>query len=368
MVPTIRREVAGSCFHAFLPQVSTGTGDFFNRRANTTIQLLDIAEYEPRATFFGDLDPLSRRLLGQITLQARNQALGLFGYRLYPTADGDTNLPLYYSEYHTESWEQYGTPGAPFEDAQFSHNLHRHCPPDSANSDWTALGATAWGPLTQDPCGNDNPYSPVCVGKSCAFLRVMRGSEGEFYISRFDNIGPGPGSGENSGAFSAPNTQTRNDPVGPRNYSHNEFAQIYLPKSGWLTPVILDINEKCDQAAFVWSQDGGAFVSTAGCRGDTLDLETGSPGVFHATVPDLREATVGDYIDLVGLGFDATVLTWRTDREHTDLLNTHSSPTRCVGQTGQTGSCWCRPLVHGIHHGIWEPLPTIFILGLATWP
>ena len=48
------------------------------------------------------------------------------------------------------------------------------------------------------------------------------------------------------------------------------------------------------------------------CRGDTLDLETGSPGTPHGTNPDLRIADLGKYIDLTE---EQNVITWQTDRE-----------------------------------------------------
>lgn len=249
--------------------VSTGSYPYWNKRKGKTIQLMDVGEHEPKALFFGDLDPKTRHLQGEITLISPEYSMGLFGYRFYATQNGESNLPLVYSDQHPARWDQFGTPGAPFADPQFVLNLDRHCPPDSTNNDWAAHAGstpTSWRQLVQAPCGNDNPYSPVCVGKSCAFVKIMSGGEGEFYLSRFDNIVDSgtTGAAELTGS-GRPDDQVHMKSEeyaatgSQRNYSHNEYAQIYLPKSGWLTPILMDVNHYCDAVA-------KKYAVSLGCR------------------------------------------------------------------------------------------------------
>ena len=51
------------------------------------------------------------------------------------------------------------------------------------------LGGLSAPSVASAVCGNDNPYSPKCLGKSCPYVNILEGQEGEFYISRFDNFG-----------------------------------------------------------------------------------------------------------------------------------------------------------------------------------
>lgn len=103
--------------------------------------------------------------------------------------------------------------------AQVVHELDKMCPPQSTNSDYDtycAGGATPdadWCAGARAMCGNENPYSPKCVGKSCPLINILEGDSGEFYISRFDNSG----NNEND------RTPTVDDPIGaagnkPQNY------------------------------------------------------------------------------------------------------------------------------------------------------
>ena len=78
--------------------VLSGVASHCNYRDSTVIQLIDIAEYEPSGTFYGDLDPKVRTLQGEITVMTPSYAMGLRGYRAYPTSDGSSNLPLVWSD------------------------------------------------------------------------------------------------------------------------------------------------------------------------------------------------------------------------------------------------------------------------------
>ena len=53
---------------------------------------------EPQGYWFGDLDPKTRSLQGQITIRPPSDALGLTGYKLYPTGDGSTALALDFAD------------------------------------------------------------------------------------------------------------------------------------------------------------------------------------------------------------------------------------------------------------------------------
>ena len=139
---------------------------------------MDIGLREPTATFFGDLDPKTRVLQGEITVVAPAYAMGLQGFRLYPTNDGENHLNLIWSD----------TQGPNTDNAQHALPLKKSCPPDANNEDQLSPVAD-WLALAQEPCGNDNPYSPKCLGKSCPYVNVLPGSQGEFYISRFDSQG-----------------------------------------------------------------------------------------------------------------------------------------------------------------------------------
>jgi hypothetical protein len=140
----------------------------------------------------------------------------------------------------------------------------KSCPPDSRNEDWAAHSDADWEALAREPCGNDNPYSPKCRGKSCTHINILPGSQGEFYISRYDNNGnvENPrGNSVDDGVHTNPAKNTpsnANLPTGnnlpqeyttntaQRNYGDNEFAQIYLPRDGWLTPILMDCADDTD--------------------------------------------------------------------------------------------------------------------------
>ena len=265
------------------------------KRYAYTIQVVDIAMYEPKATFFGDLDPKTRVLAGEITIVPPAYANGLQGYRLYPTADGNTNLALEWSDTTAD-----GASGVASQNAQYALNLHKSCPPDARNDDWTQTDAN-WQALAREPCGNDNPYSPKCRGKTCPHINILPGSQGEFYISRFDNNGnaenPDGASVDDGANTAGSGDKTSNLPqeytsnTARRNYGDNEFAQIYLPKSGWLTPILMDV--------------------ATGDAGDTLLLkrsaDDGSP-------EDLKTATLSNYIDITE---EESVIEWTTDSHNT---------------------------------------------------
>merc|ERR1711871_1787090 len=58
-----------------------------------------------------------------------------------------------------------------------------------------------------------------------------------------------------------------------RNYSHNEYAAIYLPKSGWLTPILMDVNTNCDNVAGIDMEVGpSGSLTESECDGDGLYL------------------------------------------------------------------------------------------------
>lgn len=85
---------------------------------------------------------------GMITVVTPAYAMGIRGYRLYPTTDGTTNLPLVWSD--TTAREQTGD-GARSPNPQFIHVLDKHCPPlDVENS----------GPLNTDQAAYCQPGSP----------------------------------------------------------------------------------------------------------------------------------------------------------------------------------------------------------------
>jgi hypothetical protein len=279
-----------------------------NMRDSTVIQLIDIAEYEPDGKFYGDLDPKTRVLQGMITVITPAYAMGIRGYRAYPTNDGTNNLPLVWSD--STAREQEGR-GARSPNPQFIHILDKHCPPDDTNTDQMFFcdpsspeNNKQWCALSQEACGNDNPYSPKCLGKSCAFVNILPGSAGEFYITRYDNLG----NAEN------PQTAAANDPqsgklsnlpkqytsnTGQRNYSHNEYAEIYIPKSGWLTPIMMDVNTAKTTA-------GHDAVGA----GDTLILYD-APDSFQA---DLVAQPLSVYIDLPQ---EESLIVWTTDEYDT---------------------------------------------------
>jgi hypothetical protein len=257
------------------------------RRSSFTLQVVDIGMKEPAGTFYGDLDPKTRVLQGEITVVTPAYAMGIQGYRLYPTSDGDTNLNLVWSD----------NMGTRTQQAQLMEELAKSCPPDTRNSDWAKYkeGGTApnaeWFRLASEPCGNDNPYSPKCRGKSCTHINILPGSGGEFYISRYDNYGnqenPQTKHSSDKDAQSGKNSnlpQQYQSNTGQRNYSDNEWAQIYLPRAGWLTPIMMDAPDADDK----------------------LELKK-SPG---ASAIDLKAKTLSEYIDIYE---DESVIEWTTD-------------------------------------------------------
>ena len=56
--------------------VSGSDATHCDQRSSTVIQLIDIAEYEPSGTFYGDLDPKTRTLQGEITVVTPSYAMG----------------------------------------------------------------------------------------------------------------------------------------------------------------------------------------------------------------------------------------------------------------------------------------------------
>ena len=123
-------------------RVHSCNGQQCNLRESATFQVVDIALEEPSASFFGDLDPKTRVLMGEITIRAPTHAMGLQGFRLYPTADGDTNLDLRWSD----------TTGPNTNIAQFALNLNKSCPPDDSNEDNDHIVAdNVWRELAEAP-------------------------------------------------------------------------------------------------------------------------------------------------------------------------------------------------------------------------
>jgi hypothetical protein len=290
------------------------------RRFAHAVQTVDIGMYEPKAVFYGDLDPKTRVLQGEITVTAPAYSMGLQGFRLYPTNDGKTNLELRWSDNTDDSADAVSNPSF---NAQFFEDLAVSCPPDSRNTDWNAHGNDMpdWNALSREPCGNDNPYSPKCRGKSCTHINILPGSQGEFYISRFDNNGNAENPGEQGddalGAYSSVDDgdnrvtghggttgdKTGNLPQGytsntaRRNYGDNEWAQIYFPRDGWLTPILMDVPD-----------DGDTLIlhktASAATDDDCTDIE--------GNCINVKALVLSDYHDI---SQSQSVIDWQTD-EH----------------------------------------------------
>jgi hypothetical protein len=119
-------------------------------------------------SFTGDVDPKTRSISGTITIQAKKGANGLQGYLLYPSADGSENIA-----------------GAPPTHAM---NLVKSCPVDGNNEDQDHVTAgNSWATAAGQACNNNSPYSPKCTGASCGKILIKPGSDGEYYITRYDN-------------------------------------------------------------------------------------------------------------------------------------------------------------------------------------
>lgn len=162
------------------------------------------ASYEEaeKVVFFGDLDPKVRVLQGEISIVPPTYAAGLTGFRAYSTADGNNNLG----------------DGVPWE----YMTLEMTCPPGpTTNYDWSGYSF----PFASLPCSNHNPWGPKCVGPTCPDIVILPGKEGEWYLTRARNVG------------------NYDEEQGRQNYSHNELADIYLPKAGWLSIAMMDVEE-----------------------------------------------------------------------------------------------------------------------------
>ena len=61
-----------------------------------------------------------------------------------------------------------------------------------------------------------------------------------------------------------------------RNFSNNEFAMVYLPKSGWLTPIVMDVPDADDK----------------------VDLQETPSGTKY----DLKGHALGTYKDVASVG------------------------------------------------------------------
>jgi hypothetical protein len=61
-------------------------------RKETNIAVIDVAMVEPSMQFHGDLDPKSRVITAEITVQTAGHALGKTGYTAYWTQNGDDSL------------------------------------------------------------------------------------------------------------------------------------------------------------------------------------------------------------------------------------------------------------------------------------
>ena len=163
--------------------------------------------------------------------------------------------------------------------------LHANCCGACANA---CVTPPAWGwlPHARAPCGNNSPYSPKCLGKSCPQINILPGAQGEFYISRFDNNG----NAENAqvtpaDAGNLPQAYTTN--TAQRNYGENEFAEVYIPAQGWLTPIMMDV---------VVDDDG-----------DTLQLLATPDDVAPR---NLKFAAIGEYLDMWS---SESMVVWQTD-------------------------------------------------------
>ena len=117
-----------------------------------------------------------RTLQGEITMYAPRFSMGLTGYYFYPTGDGETDLPLIWS--NGLGPNKVNTP-------QHTLRLTNQCPGSSADYNWHPQFVS----FDVLPCANDNPYSPRCRGSACTHINILPGGEGEFYISRVDNYG-----------------------------------------------------------------------------------------------------------------------------------------------------------------------------------
>lgn len=272
----LRRSLNSPSLPRYQFKVQSCTGDNCNLREPTMIRVVDIGEYRPRAKFYNDFDPLARQIMGEITIQAHHHAMGLQGYRLCPTGDGTTCL------------------GA--DSDKFELDEPKSCPPDENNDDYVehVLGGTTWKELAEAQCGNSSPYSPKCVGKSChrISIRAAESDDGEFYITRFDTISDADTTQAVVVGFDAGVSEiTATGALDNRLYGDNEYARIYLPRRGWLQPVLL----------------AGIDAS------DSLTLQK-APGQGHDTHPDLAAVPLQNYIDLDSR---ESVITWSTDEKGT---------------------------------------------------
>ena len=71
--------------------IRAANGDQENKRNSLRIPLVDVGEEEPIPRFWGDLDPKTRVVQGEITVIAPVYAMGLTGYYFYPTSNGQVN-------------------------------------------------------------------------------------------------------------------------------------------------------------------------------------------------------------------------------------------------------------------------------------
>ena len=121
--------------------------------------------------------------------------------------------------------------------------------------------------MADQPCANDNPYSPKCRGAACTHIKVLPGQEGEFYVSRADNSGNKANEGQ-------------------RNYTDNEWAMVMFPRSGRITVAKMDV-EAGDTLQAVSSDGLQSFP------GDGLEY---GPSGIHFTDMVASTATFAQHI------------------------------------------------------------------------
>lgn len=221
------------------------------------IPVADVGEFVPYdAMFHGDLDPESRQLQGDISLVGPIHSTAQTGYRAYSTGDGNTNIDAF--PLATLKWAKSCPPNMRNDDFAQHHGFE----PSGAINGYALL-----------PCGNDNPYSPKCRGKSCPFISILPGPTGDFYITRARTSGNGV-SGE------------------PQNYTENEIADIYLPEIGELEVVMMSVPADSGDSLTIYTDVGWGCTTDPALKMDLTDV----PIQYKVTTP-----------------VHMSILRWRTD-------------------------------------------------------
>ena len=164
-----------------------------NSRAFLSIPVADAVDKRLYTwQYSGDLDPIERKLWGSVILQPGRSIVGVSGWRAYSTNDGETNMDP--------------TPLS-------TVSLTKVCPPRASDTDHNFEQFVSFdgqhNSFQLQPCGNQSPYSPKCIGKTCPYIQILPGGGGEWFVSRTRMSG----NAENAGYL---------------DYSANEEALIYL--------------------------------------------------------------------------------------------------------------------------------------------